>query len=258
MKRTILTAVTCALMLSTCANDNQTFAITTFAPLTQCQPPVSSGMTRFYSPSGSLDVAAGDAQFYVGAKVKTVGTTFTGCPPVLFPTGETAVPACTNRPIITEYVVTYTLSKRLGQRTPAPFVVPYRVDLDVSAENDANTVVQLVSSEMSQALYDGLTPEDPNSSENDFVDIDCALEFRGEYSATRAPFTTGTATYTIRAYRSTPSGGACAPDQRYARFRDNTTGLVDTCNYSGQSGAFSRPLPPSAANCCNPATTEGC
>lgn len=258
MKLTILSAVTFALLLSSCANDNQTFAINGFYPIVVgtdgCEKPMSTGTAKAYLANGSLDVAAGDAQFIVGASVETTGTPIPS-KTVLFPDGTVAVPAPNDRPIITEYVVTYTLSKRLGQPTLKPFVVPYRIDLSVGSINLADTTVQLISSELSSALFDGLTPIDPSSGEVDSVDIGCALEFRGEFSASRAPFTTGKASFNVRAYRSTPSIASCPAGKRYPRFIDSSR-TVNFCTFAGQSSGAGQPLPPSI--CCDPSTDVGC
>jgi hypothetical protein len=235
-------------LLASCTNSAQPFAIQEFFPLTAgCGVPTTNDA---FVSGGVLDVAAGAPQFFVGVRVIFFGgSTGTGPTQLALKTGEVLESANRNRPLITQQVVTYRLSKRIGG-TPKPFILNRSFPF-----NDKGEIIgpiQLISLDFGNQLFDGLTA---SSNFEDFVDVQCDVEFKGEYSATRTPFSTGTLTFPIRVFRSAPT--ACPAGQQFRRFvASSDGGVVDPCAYVGQAnGVVTTPAPPSA--CCVTGST-GC
>jgi hypothetical protein len=160
-------------------------------------------------------------------------------------TGEVLELANRNKAVVTQQVITYRLSKRIGS-TPKPFITNRTLPFD--ATGGITVAVQLLSQDFASQLFDGLTA---SSNFEDFVDVQADVEFKGEYTSTRSPFSTGTLTFPVRAFRSAPT--ACPAGQQFKRFlpKDPTdpTSLPDACKYVGQSnGGVTTPAPPSV--CC--------
>jgi hypothetical protein len=158
--------------------------------------------------------------------------------------GTTLEGANRNRPVITRQVITYRLSKRIPG---APTTYEIAFNAPFSDNGELFAPIQVISPDMGLALFDGLTPV--ANIADDFVDLTVELEFRGEYNATRTPFTTGVATLPIRVYRS--DAAACAGG--YQRFPfDPATQTIDACWYMGQSTY--QVFQPGKPVCCDPAT----
>ena len=108
-----------------------------------------------------------------------------------------------NRPLVTQQVITYRLSKRVGP-TPKPYIT--NLSLPFTEEGLAFGPIQLVSPDLGLQLVDNLTP---SNAVDDFVDITAEVSFTGEFSADKHPFTTGSLIFPIRAFRSNPMPCAC-------------------------------------------------
>ncbi len=235
------------LTLASCANDSSPFRVEKFFPLgTNCD--LATAGDDSFTSWGFLDVAADSPQFFLGVTVS--GAQQIKQLPVVVGT-TTLELENRNRPIITQQVISYRLSKRVGA-LPKPYISNRTIHFAINGA--AIVPIQLISPELGTALFEGLTP---TAGLEDFVDITADVEFRGEYSASRTPFTTGSAAYPIRAYRSIPPPTALCPNG-FRKFAINMTTLeVDACNYVGQKfGQTSRPPPPSV--CCVTATDPGC
>jgi hypothetical protein len=232
-------------LASSCTNQGNVFTISNVYPLGPgCD--VEALRESNYSPNGSLDVAAGNPQFFIAVEIS--GAQLVQQQSVML--GNTTLEAANrNRPVVTQQVLTYTLSKRLGA-APKPFETAYRGNF--SDNGTFLTPVQLISPELGQSLFDGLTPS--ANITDDFVDLTVDIEFRGEYAATRNPFTTGVFSYPIRAYRSQP---AVSCPNGYVRNKviDPATGDIERCSYVGQS-EFA-PFPASQPSSCCPAPAAG-
>jgi hypothetical protein len=155
-------------------------------------------------------------------------------------------------------VVNYRLSKRVGP-TPKPYI--QYVTLPFTEAGEITGPFQILSPELGQALFDGLTPSSgtpPTNTVEDFVDIQMDVEFKGEWSATKNGFTTGVLTYPVRAYRSNPL--SCGTTG-YVRFTEltaavdpmdggvKTPAVYDPCSYVGfQFHQLS--VPPAPSTCC--------
>jgi hypothetical protein len=231
---------------SSCANTSFPFRFDRVFPLTSgCGLDADENV---FTSWGYLDVAAGSPQFFVGVAIS-------GAEKVL--QQEIVVGAATlertdrNRPLIREQVLTYRLSKRVGG-TPRQYVL----NRTASFNSDGAVImpVQLISPDLGIQL-DALTP---SNEFEDFVDIEVDIEFRGEFSATGHPFTTGVYTYPIRAFRSAPPTTCMNGFVKFAT--DPTTATPDPCSYVGQGyGQNLVPAPPSV--CCTqagPAGGAGC
>lgn len=231
-RHTFKTAFVLALGLAACAPQPQTYSIDRVYGLgAGCDITPPDG----FSGNGLLDVAPGAAQFFVGLEVR--GAELVQQPAVAVG-GRTLEPENRDRPIVTEQVVNYRLSRKLGA-TPKQYVT--RITAPFSDEGTLFGAFQLVSPELATLLFDGLSPSD---AMEDFVDIDMDIELRGKMSGTGAAFSTGVTTFPVRAYRS--NGVAmCTKLQT----------LTDTCAYSGQS--MSQLVKPTLA-CCSAASTIGC
>ncbi len=239
LKTLLLTA---ALAVTTsCANQTENFFVERFYPLS----PGCDGTKpdEFISPNGYLDVAAGSAQFFIGMKI-------TGAQNI--EQQEIAVGGVIlerenrSRPLINQMVVNYRLSKRVGA-APKPYISNFSIPF--SEEGSVFGPIQLISPELATALFDGLQPSPgvaPSAVIEDFVDIQVDVEFKGEFSGSKAPFTTGVATYPIRAYRSNPT--SCT--NGFVKFKvDPTTATPDLCQYVGQTSTqLLAPTTPSV--CC--------
>lgn len=207
--------------------------------------------------SARIDVAAGDPQLVMGFGLKGKGY---NTPGTMLRTGEVLEPAMQNAPVITSAVINYRLSRRLGA-APRTFTQPLTVAFSESGELKARILLQLISPELGQQLFDGLTP---STTLDDFVDIQADIEFRGEMDSSKTPFSSGVVTFPIRAVRSAPTTTCTAP-QRFMRFppRDpltllpDTAGVVDLCTYVGTT--FNLPnFAPAPAICCTPGVDVGC
>ncbi len=246
-----LTLTVLAGLSASCSNQAQPFAVERFIPLNGCA--TETDETIFIS-GGSLDVAAGSPQFFLGVRI-TSSNNLAGPDPITLRNGEILEQGGRNPPIITQQVVTYKLSRRLGS-TPKPFTTA--VSLPFGTDGFILSPIQIISAEFGAQLFDGLTP---SPTLEDFVDIEAQVEFKGEFATTRTPFTTGTLSFPIRAFRSAPT--ACGSGQQFKRFPfldPNDMVTVPTppnfCRYAGQLyGVITTPLPPTA--CCTPGTV-GC
>ena len=234
------------LAFTSCANQAEPFYISNLFPLsTNCGTDKFNGN----APNGYLDVAAGAPQFFIGAQV--VGGK--GLKQAEVKVGAAVLETENrNRPIITQVVVTYRLSKRVGA-TPKPYIT--NLTLPFNGVDTVTAVIQLISPDLGTQLFDGLTPSPgvaPSSVIEDFVDISADVEFKGELSGTRTPFATGTLTYPLRAYRSNPTGCSAGfqPFTSAGAAADGGVAYVtDPCQYVGQSITQNhKPAPPSA--CC--------
>ena len=245
------------LAFTSCSNQSQGFFIAKFYPSGPgCDAflNVKEGITA----NGYLDVAAGAPQFFVGVDIQG-GDNIVQQP--LTVGNSTLERANRNQPLITQMVVTYHLSKKVGT-APKPYVV--NASLPFSANGEVFGVFQLISPELGTQLFDGLTPPPgppPSSVIEDFVDLLVDVEFKGEFSASKSPFTTGVLTLPIRAYRSLPL--TCT--NGYQRFPvDPMSGSIDPCFYTGaatlvngvpQVTQIVQPLPPT---CCPSVGAPGC
>lgn len=238
------TLILAGLLMAGCSNQSQLFYISGFPILDgQCVP----GDVR--STGGFLDVAAGAPRFLIGANI--TGALEVKQAPVTLG-GTTLEGANRDRPIVQSMVVNYRLSKRVGA-TPKPYTMLLSSPFDESGS--LKLVVQLISPDLGQALFDGLQPS--TSAMEDFVDVSCDVEFKGEFSNSKTPFSTGVLTFPIRAYRSSPTA-TCA--KGFAPFvEDGTSGNVNFCRYVGQSATISE-MPPTPVTCCGDTMvkTGGC
>ena len=240
MKARILAALV-ALGLSGCANQDGPYLINVFKPLVDCT--TDTDLTK-YIGSGSLDVAAGNPTYGLGFVISPNGAATP--PPDIVVGGQIVQPGDFNRAIVTEFDITYRTSRRLT-KTPAVFVVPAHVSTQVGG--DIGMRAQVLSSEIGSLLFDELTPFTAGDSDIDQIDLNVDIELRGEYSASKSPFSSGTATFPIRVFRSSPT-----PCSGHERFRTHVVG--DACTYIGQTSDYGfTPAPPT---CCDPAVTPGC
>lgn len=250
--------VLAAHLAPSCANQAQGFSIADFYPMAPGCDGISNG-GKVFTTNGFLDVAAGQAQYFTGVHI--IGAENIAQQEVVV--GQTLLErANRNTPVIQQMVINYRLSKRLGGATPKPFITNFSAPF--SANGEIFAPIQLISSELALQLFDGLAPSPgvaPSSVIEDFVDISVDVEFKGEFSASRTPFTTGILTFSLRAFRSNPS--AC-PDG-YAKFyREVTTtdggttlGPPELCQYAGQTN--SQLVAPALPRCCLGAGSEpGC
>jgi hypothetical protein len=228
-------------LASSCSNTASPFRISTFFPLgAGCD--TSGGGETAVTTWGMLDVAAGAPQFFVGVRLE--GAQDVQQTPVMVGT-VILENADRNRPIVDQQVISYRLSKRVGA-TPKPYVL----NRTASFNEDGIIIMplQLISPDLGIALTDGLTP---SNSFEDVVDIQADVEFKGKYSATGHPFSTGVLTYPIRAYKSAPTA-TCT--NGFVKFE------ADPCQYVGQGyGQVQTPASPST--CCTttgPAGGPGC
>lgn len=238
------TLILAGMLLASCSNQSQIFFINSFQRLDKdCAP------GEEVSVGGYLDVAAGNPRFLVGVTLS--GAVGIQQPAVTI--GATQLePPNRDRPIVTSMVVTYRLSKRVGA-TPKPYTTLLSSPFNQTGQ--IVTPVQLISPDLGQALFDGLQPS--TSAMEDFVDVSCDVEFKGEYSNSRIPFSTGVLTYPIRAYRSAPTA-TCT--KGFAPFvEDATSGDVNFCQYVGQTDTISR-MPSTPSVCCGDTMvkTGGC
>lgn len=229
------------LLASSCANTALPLRIENFFPLgAGCD--VSEGGETVVTTWGMLDVAAGAPQFFVGVRLS--GAELIQQAPVVV--GQVVVEdEQRNRPVVTQQVINYRLSKRVGG-TPREYVQ----NRTASFTDDGLLFmgIQLISPELSVALEDGLTA---SNAFDDVVDIQADVEFTGEFSGTRHPFSTGVLTYPIRAYKSAPTT-TCA--NGFTKFD------ADPCQYVGQQTTQLVPPPP-PSTCCTvagPAGGPGC
>lgn len=224
------------LSLTSCANSVEPFFVQEFFPLEPLCVLDSQGSVR--TTQGYLDVAAGAPQFFVGVVV-------TGADQIKqngVSVGSTVLELeDRNKPIITQQVVTYKLSKRVGA-TPKPYIS--NRTMSFSEDGTIIDAIQLISPELGTALFDGLTP---SNGLEDFVDVTAEVAFTGEFSADKHTFTTGTLSYPIRAFRSNPTA-VCS--NGFVKFpTDQTSNEVDGCSYVGQKyGQTLLPAPPTT--CC--------
>jgi hypothetical protein len=238
------------LAFTSCANQTEGFSISKFYPLAPgCD--IVTNQKDTVAGNGFLDVAAGSAQFFIGVDI--VGAENIQQEAVAV--GTTSLERENrNRPLITQQVVTYRLSKPVG-RAPKPYLT--NISLPFNETGEVIGGIQLISPDLATQLFDGLTPPAgpaPSGAIEDFVDIFCEVEFKGEFSATKTPFTTGTMTFPIRAYRSLPN--PCPAGIGYLRFADDpTTAKPDFCNYAGMS--TTQLIAPSPPVCC-PVGSLGC
>lgn len=241
-----------------CSNQAQGIYIDKFFPLTAEKAGIcllKLAEENAFTKNGMLDVAAGSPQFFIGVRINggenveqrglVVGST------VLERENR-------DRPVITQQVVSYRLSRRLG---PAP--KQYLTNLTGSFTNAGllDMSIQLISPDLGEQLRDGLTPStDPNGAVEDFVDVLADVEFKGEFSNSKNRFTTGVLTYPIRAFRSNPM--SC--NFGFVRFyewpdpprNDSDWVGLDLCRYVGQmTSQLIVPPPPS---CCPMVGTFGC
>lgn len=240
------------LTATSCTNQSEAFYIEKFYPLA----PGCDGVTNvetMVAGNGYLDVAANSAQFFIGIRVGGAQNIQQNAVVL----GSTTLErANRNQPLVNQMVVTYRLSKRVGA-APKPYLT--NINLPFSDKGAIFGAFQLISPELATALYDGLTPPPgpaPSGVIEDFVDISADVEFKGEFSATKSPFSTGILTMPIRAYRSLPA--PCSPGVGYLRFApDQSTGAApyDLCNYTGQTST--QTLAPSPPTCCV-AKAPGC
>lgn len=226
---------------SSCTNQGNVFTISNVYPLGPgCD--LESNRETVFSPNGMLDVAAGNPQFFIAAEIS--GAEQVQQQAVLL--GQTTLEAANrNRPVVTRRVITYTLSKRLGA-APKPYETAYNANF--SDNGTLLTTVQVISPELGQALFDGLTPS--KNITDDFVDLTVNIEFRGEYAATRNPFATGTVSYPIRVYRSAPDTDCGTAGFVKYQIVDPATGEFERCAYVGQS--YSQNFPPATPSVCCP------
>jgi len=243
------------LAFTSCANQAEPFVISKFYPVGAGCDGTSGAAGTVVVGNGYLDVAAGSPQYFLGIMI-------TGGEKIAqraITVGSVELErANRNAPIIHQQVVTYRLSKRVGA-APKPFIT--NIVLPFSEAGEVAGVFQLISPDLGAALFDGLSPSPgtaPSGVIEDFVDISADVEFKGEFSATRTPFTTGVLTFPIRAYRSNPV--ACA--NGFVKFTTDpaTPTEPDFCDYVGQS--FSQVLqPPVPFECCGsvgPGGGAGC
>lgn len=235
------------LACTSCSNSSSPVRIEKIFPLEPfCDISKSEGV---FSSQGYLDVAANGAQFFVGIQV-------TGAEKIrqdeVMVSGRVLELPDRNRPVILQQVITYRLSKRVGA-APKPYIS------NRSANFNGDGVVimplQLISPDLGEQLFDGLTAFD---NLEDFVDVQVDVELKGEFNASKAPFTTGVFTYPIRAFRSNPTTPC---PNGYVKFATDTgSGVIDLCSYVGQRHGQSV-LPPPPTKCCTatgPAGGAGC
>lgn len=235
------------LLSVSCANQSIGVTIEKFYPLG-----AGCDFTTFaedrVAGNGYLDVAAGAPQFFIGLRI--IGGNLVTQRPVSV--GPTVLEAENrDRPIVRQQVVTYKLSKAVGTK-PKQYIT--NISLPFTTDGVIFGSFQLISPELGTQLFDGLNPSTSVSDTTaDYVDIEALVEFTGEMSASRTPFSTGQLSFPIRAYRSSPM--TCT--NGYQRFPvDPATGVPDFCAYAGQ--ATSQLVPPPPPSCCPAMGAAGC
>ena len=222
------------LLFTSCANQTEPISIAKFHLLGPGCDTVTFEKTSFIS-NGFLDVAAGNAQFFVGLSI-TGGENIQQNEVLVG--GSILEQKNRNRPLVLQQVINYRLSKRVGG-LPKPYITNMNVPF---VAGKAILGTQLISPELALALFEGLAPspgQAPSSVVDDFVDILVDVEYKGEFSASKHSFSTGVLTFPIRAYRSNPM--ACMNG-----FQKTPK---DPCEYVGQSTSQLVPPKPPAACC---------
>lgn len=246
MKKSIVISLVAAALFGSCVNQPHPLLVSKFYPL-----PATCDITTFqddlFSPNAFLDVAWGRPTFVVAFALTNGDRVNQSEVSVGNQVLETAN---RNRPIIQQIVLNYRLSRRLGAQPPE-----FAINYTAVVEDEAFGQVQLISPELAEAL-DGLSPANDFS---DTVDVLVDVEFIGEFSGSKTPFSTGVLTYPIRAYKSAPPAGVSCTNG-FQRFEtDSATGAV-SCLYRGQS--FSQntqpPGPSSTTQCCPAVGSPGC
>lgn len=240
MSRTLLIAFsTCA--LAGCVNQVQPIRLTRFVPLEAgCALAEGDGVLL---PAGTLDVAAGGPQFTIGVEITGEGFTQRG---LKLSSGEVLEGTTGSRPIITEFVIDYRLSRRIGP-TPKQFV--QKLTLPATGTSGKLIIrgpLNIISADLADILVNGLTP---SNAMDDFVDVDIDVTANGEIADSRVPISTGSLTFPLRVYRSAPTA-TCTAFKRFP-FTDPGTMGPDFCRYVGREfGNVTSPAPPT--DCCNP------
>lgn len=231
--------------LAGCVNQVQPIRMTRFVPLLEGCALVEGDTVLL--PGGTLDVAAGGPQFTVGVEMRGEGFTQPG---LKLRTGEVLEGTTGSRPIITEFVIDYRLSRRIGP-TPKQFVQKVNLPAIGGGQLIIRGPLNLVSADLADILVNGLTP---SNAMDDFVDIEVDVTANGEISDSRAPISAGTLTFPLRVFRSAPT--ACTTYKRFPQVDPNTMG-PDYCRYVGQEyGNVTSPALPTA--CCATPTEPGC
>lgn len=240
------------LIIAGCSNQVHPLSITQIVPLGpladkelgSCQ---FTDDPELITNSAKVDVAAGDPQVNVG--IRLIGTGYQNQGLVL-KSGEILEPANKNAPVLTSVVINYRLSRRLGA-SPRTFTQPISVPFTESGDDlTARVRVPLISQELGQQLFDGLTP---SAALDDFVDINADIEFRGEIDSSRTPYTSGVVTFPIRAVRSLPTA-TCPPPNKFKRYPFDVPvdGTPDLCSYVGTTFNLVSGFAPAPSVCCMP------
>lgn len=246
MKKSIITSFVLAALFGSCANQATPILTSKFYPLgPTCD--ITEFRDDFFTPNAYLDIAWGAPSFVVafeltgGERISqaavNVGT-------------QVLEPADRDQPVVQQISLNYRLSRRLGAQPPE-----HLINYTAVVQGDVFGQVQLISPELATAL-DGLAPANDLS---DTVDVLVDVEFLGQFSNSKNPFTTGVLTYPIRVYRSQPPAGVTCTNG-FQRFdADPATGAV-SCLYRGQSfGQTTQPPGPSSTTQCCPAVgSPGC
>ena len=125
-----------------CTNQSQGFYIEKFYPLaTGCDG--VANLQDSIAGNGYLDVAAGSPQFFIG--VHLVGGDAVKQPSVKVGTTTTLEADNRDHPIVSQMVVTYKLSKRVGS-APKPYLV--NISLPFSEKGEIFGPIQLISPEL--------------------------------------------------------------------------------------------------------------
>lgn len=246
MKKSIITSFVLAALFGSCANQESPVLFQKFYGLgPTCD--VTEFRDSTFSPNAYLDVAWGRPTFAIAYSLTEgdeVNQTQINVGTQVLETAQR------NRPVISQVLINYRLSRRLGAQPPE-----YVVNYTAVIEDEVFGRLQIISPELAEAL-EGLSPANDLS---DVVDVLVDVEFVGEYSATRSPFRTGVLTYPIRAYRSAPPAGvSCA--NGFQRFDVDAATNTVGCLYRGQS--FTQlsqpPGPSSTTHCCPAVGAPGC
>lgn len=238
MKRVLFIAVA---GLFACAPQPGPVKITQFLPMdpTSCAALSSTGMSttpsRLVQIGGELNVAPGNAAFFVVAELQVEGLS----QPSLTVGGRTLENENRDTPTIEEISLRYSskagaAGTRLG--TIPEFTQPLTLQFDT--DGLAQPVLNLISSDAALALDALADSDDPKA----YTDLFVTIEFRGRMRS-GARITSGSTVFPIRAIRRPPPT-ACTTALRQ---------LHDGCIYPGQQS-------PTQLECCTSVGMgiEGC
>lgn len=181
---------------------------------------VSDGTATVGLTGGTLDVAAGQPVFIVGANFEGV---VPSTPGTTIKTGEVLEQSGSAIPIIDQVTVDYTLSRKLGGT-----LKQYTQNVLATPGTGASTYslvvpINLISPDLGDILFNGLAVDES-------VELSALITGHGHVINSNQPFSTGSLTFPIHVVHS--STMTCT---KFQRFTDSDAdSSPDGCGYVGQ------------------------